>query len=254
MPWKHWGETDYFILPFYMDAPIFFLRKHQRSFWWKFFHQRGQGKNAPKPYCFFLIESIYLWIFKCWSGSLCMRSHVLFTAQMWKKCKSILLCAAFTASRGTQPVEVIPLWNWARKTWVEWLLKTHRYLQDGCFMGQEGRVVWQTPSLHLCFGWGHRALTQSTGQGWVRISTPDPSGLFHPSGQHWLHPWLPAGMVWFLHGCLHQHRVAALGLGCCATKIWCVGDTLAFLHPLCPSSACGDKFPLLQWQRCAERL
>lgn len=52
------------------------------------------------------------------------------------------------------------------------------------------------------------------------------TSVLHPPGQHWLHPQLPAAMVWLptpLHGCLHQHEVAALGMGCCGHQCQCVG-------------------------------
>lgn len=132
---------------------------------------------------------------------------------MWKKCKSILLCAAFTVSRGTQAVQVIPLWNWARKAWVGQLLKSHRYLQSGCFMGHEGWVVGQALGLGRgCLWLGTqrthpRPTLPHCGKRWIRFSTPDPPQPFHPPDASPDPSW--PGMVWSpisLPGCLHQHK------------------------------------------------
>lgn len=201
----------------------------------KVFHWRGQGKNPPKSYNFFWLN---LYICKFLTADQATSIREAMSCSQPKCGKNVNL---YSFVQHLLFLEALSQYKIFLFETGQGKLKTHRYLQDGCFMGQEGRVVWQTLGPHLCwagaaFGWGHRALTHGTGQGWVRLSTPDPPWPFHPPGQHWLHPWLPAGMVWFptpLHGCLHHQNVAALGLGCCGHQSWRVwGDTSAFLRPL----------------------
>lgn len=195
-----------------------------------------------------------------------MRSHILLTAQMWKKCKSILLCAAFTVCRGTQPGRVIPLWNWARKAWVRRLLKTHSYLQSGCFMGQEGWVVWQTPGairagqgLPLAGHTEHSptanfaALREGVSQAlhtWSTTAVPSSrTGMAASPAPSW-HGLISHPFAWLLA----PARGGCTGDGVLWPTKLCVCGVTLLLHPLCPRGACGDTFPLLQWQRRVERL
>lgn len=245
MSQKHWGEVECFILSFHMAKPIFSLRKHQRSFWWKLLTRDVKVKIPQNPTKHFFYVNLYIyeflnanqvtsvWEAMCSSQPKCGKNvnlysfvqHLLFL-EVLRQYKWFL----FEIGQGKHEWGSCSKATGTSRVGVSWGTKVGWWDRPWVWAG-------------AAFGWGHRELTQGQLYHTVGKGESDSPHLIHLSHSILqMHPQIPAGLGWSdppslcLVAC-----TSTRGMKCCGHQSWCeCGDTSAFLHPLC--------HPTLWWQ------